>query len=153
VWGRRLAYTRGRDVLLREDGRSRLLALRADPDDLELGPGQLAYTALFDSDEGNGALELRVHSLPGVRDVVLDRGVIGEGDSTGFNGLTFLSEGLYWQRAHRSACTVRIIGFALYEPRRARRHAVDRARAPLAARRAPAAAPGTPESEGCETGG
>jgi hypothetical protein len=153
VWGGRLAYTHGRDVLLREHGRSRLLALRADPDDLELGPGRLAYTALADSEEGNGALELRVHALAGGRDVALDRGVIGEGDSTGFNGLTFLARGLYWQRAHRSACTVRITSFALYEPRRARRRAVERIRAPLAARRAPAAAPDTPASERCGAGG
>jgi hypothetical protein len=151
IWGDRIAYVRGRDVRLRTGSHpARVLALRlTDPDDLELGPKQLAYTALADTGEGNGALQLRLHGLSSGRDQLLDSGVIGEGDSTGFNGLLFQSNGIYWQRAHRSACTVRITTIGFYDVRRARKRIIDRPFGPVSVRRAPAAAPETPESEGC----
>ena len=150
VWGSRIAYLHGRDVRLRGGGAQKVVALRlTDVDDLELGSKQLAYTALADTGEGNGTLQLRLHGLSSGRDQLLDSGVIGEGDSTGFNGLLFERNGLYWQRAHRSACTVRITTLGFYDVRRARKRVIDRPFGPLSVRRAPAAAPETPESEGC----
>jgi hypothetical protein len=152
IWGSRVAFERGRSVLLADlgRGRPRTIARRVFPDDIELGAKHLAYVGLFERGAGNGTVELRLRGLASAAEQVLADGVIGEGASTGFGALTFAGRTLFWQARSRHGCRIFAPGLHRYDVRadRAARR-IGRRGAPVTVRRAAVVPPATPESDAC----
>jgi hypothetical protein len=151
VWGSRIAFAREGDVVVRDEARRsrRIVARRADPDDLELGPKHLAWAALEEQGEGE-AVVLRLRGLASGRERALAVGFIGEATATGFGALTFDATTLHWQSRRRVGCRVLAPAFAHYDVRRDRRaRAVPAAAAPPAVALKALVPPPTPESEDC----
>jgi hypothetical protein len=152
IWGRRIAFERRGSVIVADLGanRSRTVARRVFPDDIELGAKHVAYVGLFDRGEGNGTVELRLRGLESRREQLLGDGVIGEGSSTGFGGLTFQGGTLFWQVRRRSGCRVSAPLYGRYDIRRGGgARPAQPAAAPQAVRSRALVPPGTPESESC----
>jgi hypothetical protein len=152
VWGRRIAFVRGRSILLgdlqRRTTRELVHRLPDEAFDVELGASHLAYVSLFSNGSGvEGDIELRLRALAGGAEQILDDQEVGETSWTDIGALTFLGSRLIWQDRLHDDCQAAAATFAAYDLHTGTKGLLAAADVPVGVSRA---ADSGPDLAGCE---